>query len=89
MIVYCRTKESVVELADLIGCPSYTADSGTDEEKKAIIAEWLNAADPPAIVALLALGPRPDYPYVGSCRTSHKSLAGPGGMGDEPSPLSC
>ncbi len=64
MILYCPTKKLVAELAELIGCPSYTADSGTEAEKGAIIARWLATTDPPAIVATSALGPGFDYPHV-------------------------
>ena len=38
IILYCRIKEFVAEFADLLNCPSYTADSGTDEKKDVIIA---------------------------------------------------
>lgn len=65
IILYCQTKELVAELADMLDCPSYTADSGTEEEKGAIIEHWLNAAaNSPAIVATSALGPGFDYPHV-------------------------
>ncbi|KAL7939991.1 P-loop containing nucleoside triphosphate hydrolase protein [Trichoderma barbatum] len=37
IIVYCLTIELVEEVAGLLGCPSYVADSGTEEEKQAII----------------------------------------------------
>ncbi|KAJ3464901.1 hypothetical protein MRS44_009687 [Fusarium solani] len=39
IILYCQTKELVAELADLLGCPSYTADSGTEEERRAVIEQ--------------------------------------------------
>ncbi|KAH7189860.1 hypothetical protein DER44DRAFT_679617 [Fusarium oxysporum] len=64
VIVYCPTKDLVAELADLLGCLSYTADSGTEEERGVIIERWLTAADSPAIIAILALGPRFDYPHI-------------------------
>ncbi|KAH7114702.1 hypothetical protein EDB81DRAFT_823240, partial [Dactylonectria macrodidyma] len=48
----------------MLGCPSYTGESGTEEEKAAIIRQWLGATDPPAIVATSALGPGFDYPHV-------------------------
>jgi superfamily II DNA helicase RecQ len=31
MIVYCRTKNMVAELAEILGCASFTADSGSDQ----------------------------------------------------------
>ncbi|KAJ9130107.1 DEAD/DEAH box helicase [Pleurostoma richardsiae] len=64
IILYCPTKELVAELADMLDCPSYTADSGTESEKAAIIEQWLGAADSRAIVATSALGPGFDYPHV-------------------------
>ncbi|KAG6980357.1 ATP-dependent DNA helicase tlh2 [Fusarium oxysporum f. sp. conglutinans] len=64
VIVYCPTKDLVADLADLLGCPSYTADSGTEEERGVIIERWLTAADSPAIVATSALGPGFDYPHI-------------------------
>ncbi|KAL6359113.1 hypothetical protein LRP88_09313 [Fusarium phalaenopsidis] len=64
IILYCQTKELVAELADLLGCPSYTADSGTEEERRAVIEQWLSATDPPAVVATSALGPGFDHPHV-------------------------
>ncbi|RKK44596.1 hypothetical protein BFJ69_g18316, partial [Fusarium oxysporum] len=48
----------------IIYCPSYTAESGTEEEKMAIIERWLTAADSPIIVATSALGPGFDYPHI-------------------------
>ncbi|KAK2684623.1 hypothetical protein QWA68_017018, partial [Fusarium oxysporum] len=38
VIIYCPTKELVAELAEMLSCPSYTADSGTAEEKRAILS---------------------------------------------------
>jgi superfamily II DNA or RNA helicase len=64
VIVYCPTKELVAELADMLGCPSYTADSGTADEKGAIIKLWLQTGNSPAIVATAALGPGFDYAHV-------------------------
>ncbi|PNP50722.1 hypothetical protein FNYG_15934 [Fusarium nygamai] len=64
IIIYCPTKALVAELADMLGCLSYTAESGTEQEKMAIIERWLAAADSPIIVATSALGPGFDYPHV-------------------------
>ncbi|KAH6975566.1 telomere-associated recQ-like helicase [Ilyonectria destructans] len=64
VILYCPTKELVAELADMLGCPSYTADSGTADEKGAIIKLWLQTGNSPAIVATAALGPGFDYAHV-------------------------
>jgi hypothetical protein len=66
MIIYCPTKALVAELADMLDCLSYTAESGTEEEKRAIIERWLTAVDssPPMIVATSALGPGFDYSHI-------------------------
>ncbi|KAK3935784.1 hypothetical protein QBC46DRAFT_367343 [Diplogelasinospora grovesii] len=64
IILYCQTKELVAKLADLLGCLSYTSESGTEEEKEAIIQQWLGATGPPAIIATSALGVGFDYPHV-------------------------
>ncbi|PCD24312.1 hypothetical protein FGRA07_11291 [Fusarium graminearum] len=65
VIIYCQTKALVAELADMLGCSSYTAESGTEEEKMAILERWLTAADSPiTIVATAALGRGFDYPHV-------------------------
>lgn len=37
IILYCQTREDMAQLAGLLGCPSYTSKSGTEEEKQAII----------------------------------------------------
>jgi superfamily II DNA helicase RecQ len=54
----------VVQLADLLGCPSYTSKSGTEEEKKLIIIQWLSTPTQPAIVATSALGLGFDHPSI-------------------------
>ncbi|PNP44463.1 hypothetical protein TGAMA5MH_03809 [Trichoderma gamsii] len=64
IIVYCLTMELVEEVASLIGCPSYVANSGTEEEKETIIDGWLGEGGPAAIVATGALGAGFDYPHV-------------------------
>lgn len=65
VILYCPTKELVAELADMLGCPAYTADAGTADEKEAIIKLWLQqAGNSGAIVATAALGPGFDYAHV-------------------------
>jgi orsellinic acid/F9775 biosynthesis protein OrsD/helicase-like protein/RAD3-like DEAD/DEAH box helicase len=64
IIVYCRTREEVAQLADTLKCPSYTSKSGTEDEKAVIISGWLGNRDQPVIVATSALGIGFDYPYV-------------------------
>ncbi|PVH72190.1 P-loop containing nucleoside triphosphate hydrolase protein [Cadophora sp. DSE1049] len=63
-IIYCRTREEVAQLADILKCPLYTSRSGTEEEKAAIISGWLGNRDQPVIVATSALGVGFDYPFV-------------------------
>ncbi|KAH6986771.1 hypothetical protein EDB80DRAFT_818469 [Ilyonectria destructans] len=57
VILYCPTKELVAELADILGCPSYTADSGIADKKGAIIKLQLQTSNSPTIVATAALSP--------------------------------
>jgi superfamily II DNA helicase RecQ len=64
IILYCRTREDVAQLVDLLGCPSYTSKSGTKEEKTAIITQWLSTPAQPAIAATSALGPGFDHPSI-------------------------
>lgn len=64
IIIYCRMREEVGELAALLGCPSYTSKSGDEEEKAAIISTWLADRGQPAIVATSALGVGFDYPFI-------------------------
>ena len=51
-------------LANTLGCPSYTSESGLDEEKAAILSGWLFNLDQPVIAATSALGIGFDYPHV-------------------------
>lgn len=64
VILYCRTRSDVAALSQRLGCYSFTADSGTAEEKADIIGRWLADTDQPAIAATSALGPGLDYAYV-------------------------
>jgi Lhr-like helicase len=64
IIVYCRTRAEVQELQDLLRCPAYTSESGSEEEKNAIISSWLSDQDQPVIAATSALGIGFDYPHV-------------------------
>lgn len=41
IIIYCRSREEVNELATMIQCPSYTSESGTEEERAIIISSGL------------------------------------------------
>jgi orsellinic acid/F9775 biosynthesis protein OrsD/helicase-like protein/RAD3-like DEAD/DEAH box helicase len=64
IIIYCNSKTDVASLGEILGCPTYTSESGTAEEKATIIQSWLATADQPVIVATTALGPGFDYPYI-------------------------
>lgn len=64
MIVYCQTKAGAHEMKDLIDCPVYTSDIGSDEDKAAVIESWLSNQSKPVIAATAALGVGFDYPHV-------------------------
>jgi Lhr-like helicase len=64
VIVYCRTRQEAISLAELLGCDTYTSASGTDEEKGVMLSEWIVNPEQPVIVATSALGVGFDYPHV-------------------------
>jgi len=64
IIIYCRTREEVAQLADILQCPSYTSESGPEEEKAAILSRWIADQAQPVVVATSALGVGFDYPHV-------------------------
>ncbi|KFZ15841.1 hypothetical protein V501_02521, partial [Pseudogymnoascus sp. VKM F-4519 (FW-2642)] len=64
IIIYCRTRLEVRGLQELLGCPAYMSEWGSEEEKREIINGWLGDAKQPAIVATSALGIGLDYPHV-------------------------
>jgi superfamily II DNA helicase RecQ len=64
IIVYVRTCKDADGLAELLGCSSYTSESGTPEEKKQILDRWTQARSTPYIVATTALAEGFDYPHV-------------------------
>ncbi|OBT44171.1 hypothetical protein VE00_04789 [Pseudogymnoascus sp. WSF 3629] len=64
IIIYCRTRLEVRGLQELLGCPAYMSESGSEEEKRVIINGWLGDVEQPAIVATSALGIGFDYPHV-------------------------
>lgn len=39
IIIYCRSREEVRELASILQYPSYTSESGTEEERAAILSQ--------------------------------------------------
>ena len=64
IILYVRMREEADDLSTLLGCSSYTAESGTAAEKKDILASWVGCSDQPFIVATTALAEGFDYPHV-------------------------
>ncbi|KAI7118429.1 hypothetical protein KC316_g18705, partial [Hortaea werneckii] len=64
IILYVRTREEATELASMLRCDQYTAKSGTDVEKRAVLDRWTGNPDQPYIVATTALAEGFDYPHV-------------------------
>jgi superfamily II DNA/RNA helicase len=64
IILYVRTCQEADDLAELLGCSSYTSESRTPGEKKQILDRWIQTPDTPYIVATTALAEGFDYPYV-------------------------
>ena len=64
IIIYCHSLRDVSSLGGIIGCPTYTSRSGSEEEKATIIAQWLSQEEQPVIVATAALGIGFDYPFI-------------------------
>ena len=64
IILYVRTCKHADDLAELLGCRSYTAESGTPVEKKQILDRWTQEPGTPYIVATTALAEGFDYPHV-------------------------
>jgi superfamily II DNA or RNA helicase len=64
IILYVRTRDEAKDHADLLGCSTYTARSGTAMEKDAVVAKWIQSAAQPYIVATTAFAEGFDYPYV-------------------------
>ena len=64
IILYVRTCKDANDLVELLGCSSYTVESGTSVEKKQILDHWIQNPDTPYIVATTALAEGFDYPHV-------------------------
>ncbi|CZT10598.1 uncharacterized protein RCO7_11434 [Rhynchosporium graminicola] len=47
IIIYCRTREGLAQLADILKCPLYTSSTESEEEKAAVVFKWLVQADEP------------------------------------------
>ncbi|KAM0722832.1 hypothetical protein Q7P37_001029 [Cladosporium fusiforme] len=64
IILYVRTCQDAEDLAELLCCNAYTAESGTPTEKKEILDRWVRTPDTPYIVATTALAEGFDYAHV-------------------------
>ncbi|KAI7295671.1 hypothetical protein KC343_g82 [Hortaea werneckii] len=64
IVLYVRTCKDADDLAELLGCNAYTAESGTPEEKKTILDRWIETPGTPYIVATTAIAEGFDYPHV-------------------------
>jgi superfamily II DNA helicase RecQ len=64
IILYVRTCQDADTLSGILGCSSYTAESGTPLEKKGILDRWVQSQDIPYIVATTALAEGFDYAHV-------------------------
>jgi superfamily II DNA helicase RecQ len=64
IIIYCQSRDDVGKLGEILGCPTYTSKSGSEEEKAEILSGWLSRPEQPVIVATGALGIGFDYPFV-------------------------
>lgn len=64
VIAYCPSRLQAKVLAGYLDCEHFTSDSGTPEDKKAILDRWLADADMPYIVATSALGAGFDYAHI-------------------------
>jgi superfamily II DNA helicase RecQ len=62
--LYVRTRKDADDLADLLDCDAYTAESGTPAERKKILDRWIRNLDTPYIVAATALAEGFDHPHV-------------------------
>jgi superfamily II DNA or RNA helicase len=64
ILVYCNLVAEAYRLGELLDCPVYTSESGSWEQKAALIRDWLANSEQPVLVATTALGSGFDYPYV-------------------------
>jgi superfamily II DNA helicase RecQ len=64
IILYVRTKDDAAALAELLCCSQYTSESGTAEQKEALLRAWLASSEQPYIVATSALSAGFDYAHV-------------------------
>ena len=64
VLVYCTTIKTADEVAKLLGCASYTSQSGSVQQKEMILGTWLDNRNNPILVATSALSVGFDYPHV-------------------------
>lgn len=66
IIIYCQTIELMGELAETLGCCSYTGDHDymSERDRTAAIEQWLSSEGSPILVATSALGVGYDYAHV-------------------------
>ena len=64
IILYVRTYKHADDLAELLGCRSYTVESRILVEKKQILDRWTQEPGTPYIVATTALAEGFDYLHV-------------------------
>lgn len=55
IIIYVRTRNEAKDLASMLDCGSYIADSGSPDEKKELLIRWTRSPERPYIVATAAL----------------------------------
>ena len=63
IVLYVRLREEAGVLARLLACNSYTAESGSPEEKAQVLVDWIKSPHP-FIVATTALAEGFDYAHV-------------------------
>ena len=61
--MYARTRETAKEIATALHADIYYSDSGTVNEKAAVLTRWINSSHP-VIVATSAFGMAVNYPRV-------------------------
>jgi Orsellinic acid/F9775 biosynthesis cluster protein D/DEAD/DEAH box helicase/Helicase conserved C-terminal domain len=63
VIVYARTRGTAKEIATALHADAYYSDSGTVDEKAAVLTRWIDGSHP-VMVATSAFGMAVDYPRV-------------------------
>jgi superfamily II DNA helicase RecQ len=63
VIVYTQTRQTAADIAGALGVDAYYSDSGTTDEKAAVLSRWINGVHR-VVVATSAFGMGVDYPRV-------------------------